>query len=303
MTTSQILAVYNEQWATLAQTITACRLKPGKKAVHALRTSSRRISAIIEKVHEDHPRTLSLNHSTEQALRQLKKLRKLAGAIRDLDMHRKLLKSLQQERKPHSNESSLTAEPDSDIAALSGWLKDRRRDAAAELQHALKKQELKLEDRLEELQKAIELHPGQTTSPLTTARRWFARASTSHKPLNAENLHDLRKRTKTARYLAELEPTSQSARSFVRDLQRMHDAIGDWHDWQMLAIEVNKALGKEHTTLSRQIMEQRERAFQTALKEASQESHALRQATRTITVESATTVARRKPVQSDHSHQ
>lgn len=55
-------------------------------------------------------------------------------------------------------------------------------------------------------------------------------------------LHALRLRFKKIRYLAELAAPSAEQKAFVEALKQVQDAIGQWHDWQMLEEIAQKQL-------------------------------------------------------------
>ncbi len=63
----------------------------------------------------------------------------------------------------------------------------------------------------------------------------FLEACQSHQPLTENNLHDLRKECKRARYRAEMAAPNPSAKSLVKQLKNIQDAVGDWHDWLTLS--------------------------------------------------------------------
>ncbi len=76
------------------------------------------------------------------------------------------------------------------------------------------------------------------------------RASDAMPLLHAENLHDFRKATKKARYVAESGGAERSSSSVAKALKRIQDAIGDWHDWLCLAKEAKAALGQDAPELT-----------------------------------------------------
>jgi CHAD domain-containing protein len=83
--------------------------------------------------------------------------------------------------------------------------------------------------------------------------------------LSEDNLHNYRKQIKASRYVSELQKTSPVAQRFARRLRRTQDAIGKWHDWDMLAQQARGILGK-HATTVRLLKEKRNRALRTALR-------------------------------------
>src|SRR5271156_5205100 len=84
-------------------------------AVHRLRTGSRRLQAMLEATLREAPRG-ALEQPARAWLRQLKHLRRAAGPVRDLDVHRKLLEDWVGKEPPTSEKEKLDA-----------WLKEERK--------------------------------------------------------------------------------------------------------------------------------------------------------------------------------
>ena len=61
--------------------------------------------------------------------------------------------------------------------------------------------------------------------------------------LTEQALHRYRVVVKRARYAAEFAPKSAGAAQFLEQLQRLQDAIGDWHDWLTLTHTATARLG------------------------------------------------------------
>jgi CHAD domain-containing protein len=186
-------------------------------------------------------------------LRQLKRLRRAAAPVRDLDVHRKLLEDWIGTEQPAPEEEKLTE-----------WLKDERKRLA----HSARKQIKKDQRGLAERQTAF-LAASVRRSQLRSARpaesialEAFVRAADEMPVLDAENLHDFRKATKKARYLAE----SGAQGEVTAALKRIQDAIGEWHDWLCLLEEAKSALKGDGPALTRAFEQEVERHFVAALK-------------------------------------
>ena len=94
---SPMLDHLREVAAAMRGTLDACRKHgdaPKVEAVHHLRTGTRRVEATLETLARE-AGARGLGKATEEArqrwLRQLKKVRRAAGTVRDLDVHRELL--------------------------------------------------------------------------------------------------------------------------------------------------------------------------------------------------------------------
>ncbi len=72
-----------------------CSDDPAEECVHHVRTGTRRVQAMLETVlRETTKPSADLQQATKAWLKDLKKIRRAAGTVRDLDVHRGLLKDL-----------------------------------------------------------------------------------------------------------------------------------------------------------------------------------------------------------------
>jgi CHAD domain-containing protein len=243
------------------------------EAVHKMRTGSRRLQAMLEAtLREAGPAGQALERGARAWLRELKQVRRAAGAVRDLDVQRKLLEdwlSKQMHRQngaPDIGEASPPAEI-KQAEMLDAWLKSERKH----LSHGMQKQIKKRQQRLAEGQgmcfAAISRAPRGRLEALRTADgvalENFVRAADAMPLLHAENLHDFRKATKKARYVAEAGAEGHS--SVAKALKRIQDAIGEWHDWLCLGKEAQAALGQDAPELTAAFQREIERHFAAAL--------------------------------------
>jgi CHAD domain-containing protein len=248
----------------LAEALVACRSAPGSRAVQSLRIAVRRIEALLHAMAEDHPQAQRLQINTGKALRQLKKVRRAAGPVRDLDVQRRLIAEIVSKASASRSvegQESLGREG----SRLDARLHRRRKDSAAKLTSVVRKAEPKLKRSLGEL--AETMAGGHPLSLLNIARRLVLRSSLHLEDASPEALHVYRKRAKAARYLAEMETTSTPAQRLAKSLKRVLDAIGRWHDLLLLVEETKTVLGKQ-STLVEAIRAERERAWRVAVRSA-----------------------------------
>jgi CHAD domain-containing protein len=219
------------------------------EAVHRVRTGSRRLQAMIE----SSTPVEAFGKLTKARLRQLKKIRRAAGPVRDLDVQRKLLEELisSDEHLPLREQAQ----------ALDMWLKNQRDGHAQEMQKAIGKPQQRLAELGALPTFDIEKHAGAADA---VAMDFFARAAYATPQLDAENLHDFRKAAKKARYIAESGGAEPS--SVARALKRVQDAIGEWHDWLCLQQDAREALGGDAPELKAALDAEVERHFSSALK-------------------------------------
>jgi CHAD domain-containing protein len=246
-------------------------------AVHRVRTGSRRLQATHESMLRE-----AADHGLEQPaqamLQILKQIRRAAGPVRDLDVHRKLLENWIGKRAPKqdggheppppaagSNASALHTQ----AAQLDTWLKGERKRLAHAMQRQIRKRLQELPECRSALSAAIgriPLRSQRTPRPAdTVALEDFVRVVDAMPQLDAANLHDFRKATKKARYVAESGAQGERYSTVAKALKRIQDAIGEWHDWLCLAQEAKTALDQDAPELTAALEDEVERHFAAAM--------------------------------------
>jgi CHAD domain-containing protein len=229
----------------LEAAILLCLVKPGKSAVHRLRTSTRRIEAQLELL-TLLPQLPQHGKEARRAGRWLKRLRRSAGKIRDLDVQRELIQSEASAVPTNARPSHGTRKQSRDLRRD---LKRQREDAAEALLQLLHKRQapfaVTFESLLEVLAPAASFALTQSQL-ITLIHRWFKQAaSAASDPHDPEQLHELRKRAKLARYLAESAPeAATAAHRMATRFNALQQAGGSWHDWDMLARTASAHLGQ-----------------------------------------------------------
>jgi CHAD domain-containing protein len=245
-------------------------------AVHRVRTGSRRLQATLEAMlREAAANGLGqLEQPARAMLRPLKQIRRAAGPVRDLDVHRKLLENWIGKRAPkQDDENELPTDAGAlhtQAAQLDTWLKGERKQLAHGMQRQIRKRLQGLPERRSAFSAAIGhllSQSGQRTprTPDAVALEDFVRAADAMPQLDAENLHDFRKATKKARYVAESGAQGQRYSTVAKALKRIQDAIGEWHDWLCLAEEARTALGQDAPELTAALEREVERHFTAAM--------------------------------------
>ena len=285
----------------LRENLVQCGHDPDVDAVHDTRTGTRRLQATIEDLVRESPSDAAgepVRTAATATMKILKKIRREAGPVRDLDVHRKLLEKLVRRAiEPCGDEKDkkAVAEPEQPMIAgpdalempeaglrgtglaqqaddLDAWLKHRRSHIAdglhAQAPELLEKFDKRLED-LEGVLGARRVRRARKKPPGVVALDAFARLASEMQVLDAGNLHDFRKGAKKARYVAELAAQGdEQAKQVGETLKRLQDEIGDWHDWLVLAEEAHAALGDQAIELIALIEGERERHFVAAMKTA-----------------------------------
>jgi CHAD domain-containing protein len=239
------IATLRENTQSLEASVTVCLAKPGKKAVHALRTTTRRIQAQLELL-SMLPNLPPHDKPRRKAFRLLKKLRHAAGQVRDIDVQRELIRN-EVAQTGHANRSlrkeachlrrELRQQRDAEASHLLDLLQKHRRKLPivfGKLLHALAPAEsLTLtEARLTSLVRGwYTQHIGEQPSPMP--------------PQDPARLHQIRKHAKLARYLSESAPQSATnAQRLAAHFDNLQQAGGEWHDWLLLADIAASELGK-----------------------------------------------------------
>jgi CHAD domain-containing protein len=285
--------------ARLRENLQKCADDPGVDPVHDARTGTRRLQATLEDLVRQSPAGEPgepVRAAALATMKALKKIRREAGPVRDLDVHRKLLAKLTkravepggqekgsdaQESRPTLFEPSLLETPEAGLHLsglarqaddLDAWLKHRRSELADGLKAQARDLTEKLDKRLKDLEVVLgakRVRHARKKPPGVVALDNFARLASEMQVLDAGNLHDFRKGAKKARYVAELAAQGDAqAKQVGETLKKLQDEIGDWHDWLVLAEEAHSALGHQGTELIPLIKVERELHFVAAMKMA-----------------------------------
>ncbi len=217
--------------------------RPTPEAVHQLRTTTRRVEALLEALAPESDR------NQRKLARSLKRLRRRAGRIRDLDVHQAALRSLKIGRDT-TRKQQLTTE-----------LAERRSRQERKLLKRL--DNLSIQELRRRLRRAAQLalgpaaagpkpapasarrsrpalRPKPLEEPLAQALRMFGRLARETGPLTDANLHQFRTRCKRIRYVAEIGGDRRVVQNVVKEFKRLQDAVGTWHDWLTLTQTADK---------------------------------------------------------------
>ena len=199
------------------------------KRVHKLRTTIRRMEGLISFAQA------RLAGKTRNVVEELEELRRRAGKVRDTDIQIDLLSKL-------ANGSSTA-----DRRVLAENLKRKRTRQNARLR---KQAKLFLHsgslDRLirtiSRVSKKREV-PSDVLENFKSDLKELATHYSSQKIIKRKRLHEGRIKLKLLRYAAELGERSPAQEQFIAELKAVQDAIGDWHDWELLAKTAEKEFG------------------------------------------------------------
>ncbi|HEX3941434.1 MAG TPA: CHAD domain-containing protein [Acidobacteriaceae bacterium] len=265
-----------------------CLSGAGVEEVHRVRTGSRRVQALVKTILREAGAGSGLKKPAQEWLEPVKDLRRTAGPVRDLDVHRKMIEEASAKKQlaslsvpeaslPRGAAESAESEQGSEersqatqqIQALDRRLSEKRHRLADALTSKIAKAQRKLADREGAFFAALDdLHPHKRKTPRPAsllALEDFARAANSMPLLDAGNLHEFRKLTKKARYVAESGDEARS-KAIAKALKRIQDAIGDWHDWMGLTAEAKSAHPEDAPQLIAWLEHKLDRSFLRALR-------------------------------------
>jgi len=253
------------------------------ETVHRVRTGTRRVEAMVDvllrEVPEGNP---ELTDAADRWRRQLKKIRRAAGPVRDLDVHRELIEKFagvgkagekEHSRMEQSEVERQAATPEAEQALqvqakkLDAWLECAREERARDLTRQIARRLEKLDGLAAGFATSWQTRHGRGIAVRRVAQAAldaFVELSDKMPLLDAANLHDFRKGAKKARYITEAGGDDAHAKAVGRAIKRIQDAIGDWHDWLCLAEEVHIALGDAGQELTAMLAVEVSRSFQEA---------------------------------------
>jgi CHAD domain-containing protein len=229
--------------------------KPRSDSVHKFRTSVRSLETTFTTLHPGPKRRM------KRLLADLEKVRRGAGKVRDMDVLTsdvlkvnaegeqdclvELLQYLGAKRDHHAGQLSRTVERTN-----------------ARLRRSLKQSYARVEDVFEKAKR----DPADSDALPTTIRKAIKLSFKLKKPsrLDRDNLHGYRLKVKELRNVLQL--SSQTAGlPFVEKLGDVKDAIGEWHDWDVLSAIAERVFDHPSCSLLRQLRSIRDSKYARAL--------------------------------------
>jgi len=199
--------------------------KPQAESVHRFRTGTRRMQILLGEL------SSHVDRNQKKLLKELGRIRKRAGKVRDLDVQLAALRNLKIPQEPRRK------------TQLIHHLIELRGEQEKKLRKAVDAKTVReIRKRLKRARKNF--HPEATRDPLAVARAMLDRLDRAGAPLTEAVLHQYRILSKRARYAAEFSEQSDEATKFIASIKRIQDAVGDWHDWLTLTQTARKHLGE-----------------------------------------------------------
>jgi CHAD domain-containing protein len=226
----QPIVTFLRHSAILKAMMAECADTPKLKAVHRLRSTTRRMEAILELL------TASTNLPNRQQNKKsfrnyLRKIRRAAGKVRDIDVHLEIL---------------ATYKTIGDAKVMEKDLNAARKKSAEKLQRRILKSNQDILHALDNLETTLAPFVDLNLSGESlahAAQSWLATAVRGLDPQHDDDLHSIRKACKTARYIAEVgSETSKTAASLAKRMNDIQKATGTWHDYLLLLNEAHASL-------------------------------------------------------------
>ncbi|HEY3741801.1 MAG TPA: CHAD domain-containing protein [Bryobacteraceae bacterium] len=189
---------------------------PDAETVHSLRTNSRRFEAMFKALSLD---TEGLDAGT---LKDLGRLRKRAGKVRDMDVLTRFASTVH----PRGEEDC--------TVQLLEYLGAERKKEARKLAAEVNSKGPSLRKGLKRSGVVVEklLRKASTEEATADALKFVIKLDTPQR-LSAANLHPYRLQIKELQDVLRMASSPKPVR-FVDDLGKVKDAIGTWHDWEEL---------------------------------------------------------------------
>ena len=206
------------------------RSQPTQDQVHDLRTNVRRLEAVVESS------SVRMNGKSRRALKDVSRMRKRAGHVRDMDVLTAMAASLQ----PQTSEKAcfvqllekLGAERRKRAKDLH-WLVAKRRKA---VRARLKKVSRKLERTFKANKDSSERGPVEIAASALKLETGLGAPAR----LVRSNLHAYRLKVKELHDLVRM--SQDGDQQFVKVLASVKDSIGEWHDWEELVTLAKETL-------------------------------------------------------------
>jgi CHAD domain-containing protein len=207
------------------------RLSPSK--VHQVRTQVRRVESILDAL------SLDTKRGQRRLLKDLGKIRKMAGKVRDMDVLSAHLATVRLEQDQRDS-----------VVEILEYLGAKRYRYAQRLHFLMKKRSTSIRRRLKNTSARLEKilnqkkgtghAPPETLDAVMMALRLSEELASPH-TLQKKNLHPYRLKVKELPDVLQMaeKPVNEK---FIDALGKCKDAIGEWHDWEELVRIAEKVL-------------------------------------------------------------
>jgi len=207
--------------------------RPTPDEVHDLRTNTRRVEASVEALSLDSKRV------GERLLKDLARVRKRAGKVRDMDV----LTGFASNVHP-KGEQDCVVQLLERLGARRGKYAKRLYTEVRQYGPKLRKRLKRIAARFDKLAQAQDKSSGDRNAAASEVAASALRLSTelaTPSRLGRTNLHPYRLKVKELRNVLQMAQRANDD-PFVKSLGEVKDAIGEWHDWEELISIAKDAL-------------------------------------------------------------
>jgi CHAD domain-containing protein len=225
---------------------------PTPEEIHRLRTRVRRFEVELQ------ASGLDAQRKEKWLLKQLARIRKRAGKVRDMDVLTARLSTLR-----------VDGERDC-LIQLFEYLGTKRYEKAERLHRVANKYGDTINKRLKKIARVLEKRMGKSraVNAATSAAMQSSAELATYGSLNRGNLHEYRLKLKELRDILQMGEETRKE-EFVESLGKIKDEIGEWHDWEELNSIAAKIL--DHSAgckLQRQLKEITQQKYEAAISSA-----------------------------------
>jgi len=224
---------------------------PTPEEIHRLRTRVRRFEVELQ------ASGLDAQRKAKWLLRQLARIRKRAGKVRDMDV-----------LTAHLSTVRIDGERDC-LIQLFEFLGTKRYEKAERLHQVVNKYRDTINKRLKKIARVLEKRMGSSAANAATSAAMQSSAElATYGSLNRGNLHGYRLKLKELRNILQMGEDAPK-KEFVESLEKIKDEIGEWHDWEELNSIAAKIL--DHSAgckLKRQLKGITQQKYESALSSA-----------------------------------
>ena len=222
----------------LSRTLKSLPKEPPPGEVHGLRTTTRRVEAIVSVMAQLEGK------ESRRLLKSIEPIRKAAGGVREMDVlignARRLARYLEGDSLARLVEQLRIARQQNaeELRRVLGRRRTAARKNLKEYSSLIRRAETHEEEKASTNGLAAPSHEGIHGAAANVVRELGAWPS-----LNAENIHAFRLKVKELRYILQLSSEANSA--LGEALGNVQRRIGDWHDWHQLHEIANQILTPE----------------------------------------------------------
>ncbi len=225
---------------------------PTPEEIHRLRTRVRRFEVELQ------ASGLDAQRKEKWLLKQLARIRKRAGKVRDMDVLTAHLSTLR-----------VDGERDC-LIQLFEYLGTKRYEKAERLHQVVNKYRDTINKRLKKIARALEKRMGKSSAAnaATSVAMQSSAELATYGSLNRGNLHEYRLKLKELRDILQMGEETRKE-EFVESLGKIKDEIGEWHDWEELnSIAAKKLDHSAGCKLQRQLKKITQQKYEAALSSA-----------------------------------